>query len=62
MTAFAQFRMDGTCQLLSRNANPFTGFEDIRDCLQGFFGKRRVIMDAEMVCLDENGFPQFEGL
>ena len=50
-------RMDATCQLLSRNANPSPGFEDIRDCLQGFFGKRRVITDAEIVCVDENIFP-----
>src|SRR5689334_595710 len=55
-------RMDGSCQLISRNGNPFTGYDGIRECLHGLFRNRRVIMDAELVCLDENGFPQFEDL
>ena len=54
--------MNGICELISRNGNPFTGFDAMRECLRGFFRNRRLVMDAELVCLDNNGFPQFEDL
>jgi bifunctional non-homologous end joining protein LigD len=52
----------GGCRLVSRNAHAFGSFEALRDDIADAFRRTRAVIDGEIVCLDENGRPQFYDL
>jgi bifunctional non-homologous end joining protein LigD len=53
----------GRCDLYSRNGSKFSGFRFLAEDIAASIPlTRRAILDGEIVCLDENGYPQFEDL
>ena len=48
---------NGRTQLISRNGNPFSSFEDLRKGLT-LPVIRKTVLDGEIVCLDKRGRPQ----
>ena len=52
---------NGRTQLISRNGNPFSSFEDLRKGLT-LPVTRKTVLDGEIVCLDKRGRPQFRDL
>src|SRR5690242_12027701 len=53
---------NGTARLVSRNGNVFASFRDLAAQVAVNFRGDDAILDGEIVCLDENGCPQFEDL
>lgn len=54
---------NGRCELLSRNGAKFAAFSLLAgDIAASIPLTKRVVLDGEIVCLDENGYPQFEDL
>jgi bifunctional non-homologous end joining protein LigD len=56
------FMEDGNCELVSRNGNTFASFRDLASQLPAGFRGDNGILDGEIVCLDGDGYPQFEDL
>jgi len=52
---------DGSCRLVSRNANQFKSFQSLTESLSKL-KVRSAILDGEVVCLDANGISQFNQL
>ncbi len=52
----------GRCRLVSRNGNTFASFRDLADRIGRLLPQRKAVLDGEIVCLNENGHPQFEDL
>ena len=52
---------NGRTQLISRNGNPFSSFDDLRKGL-ALPVTRKTVLDGEIVCLDKRGRPQFRDL
>jgi len=52
----------GECRLVSRNGNTFASFRDLAAQVAASFRGADGVLDGEIVCLDENGCPQFEDL
>ena len=52
----------GRCRLISRNGNAFATFQDLAQRIGKMFPHNRVVLDAEIVCLDKRGRPQFKNL
>jgi len=48
---------DGSCKLVSRKANTYKTFGNLRDALARL--KATAILDGEIVCLDEEGNSRF---
>jgi bifunctional non-homologous end joining protein LigD len=57
----AQFR-GGECQLVSRNGNRFASFTPLADELASIVRVRTAVLDGEIVCVDQDGRPQFYDL
>ena len=53
---------DGTARLVSRNGFVYRRFESLCEELQKTFGKKELILDGEIACLDADGRPQFNQL
>lgn len=53
---------NGTCGLISRNGNPFSGFNVLCASLPSETACGNAILDGEIVCLDERGRSQFNEL
>ena len=54
---------DGRCELISRNGSKFSGFRYLAgDIASSIAITKRAVLDGEIVCLDENGYPQFNDL
>ena len=53
---------DGDCKLVSRNGNPFKSFAVLNASLLAELSVRSAVLDGEIVCLDEDGRPQFRDL
>jgi bifunctional non-homologous end joining protein LigD len=51
----------GSCKLVSRNGNQFKSFPDLNTAIATEV-KFSAVIDGEIVCLDENGRPQFRDL
>ena len=51
---------DGTCRLVSRKGNKYQRFKELSAALSGLGSE--VILDGEIVCLDDDGQPQFDDL
>ena len=52
---------DGSVRLISRNGHPFTNlFGPIADALRGF--PTSIVLDGEVICINDNGQPDFEAL
>src|SRR5436305_9303718 len=49
----------GRCTLLSRNGHPFASFRDLALQIGNALIPRSAVIDGEIVCLDDNGKPQF---
>jgi bifunctional non-homologous end joining protein LigD len=52
---------NGRTQLISRNGNHFSSFDDLRKGLT-LPVTRKTVLDGEIVCLDKCGRPQFRDL
>jgi bifunctional non-homologous end joining protein LigD len=59
--ALAHFE-GGKCELVSRNRNTFASFRSLAAEIAISFRGETGILDGEIVCLDERGYPQFEDL
>lgn len=53
---------NGQCRLVSRNGNEFKSFSALSIALPLECRANSAVLDGEIVCLDENGIPQFEDL
>jgi bifunctional non-homologous end joining protein LigD len=53
---------DGVCKLISRNGNEFKSFPALNAALPAALNARSVVLDGEIVCLAEDGKPQFRDL
>ena len=53
---------NGVCRSVSRNANVYKSFGKLAVDLAATLRYRRVVLDGEIVCLDENGCPVFNQL
>jgi ATP-dependent DNA ligase len=53
---------DGECKLVSRNDNEFKSFPVLNASLPTELSVRSAVLDGEIVCLDEDGRPQFRDL
>ncbi len=52
---------EGSCKLVSRNANQFKSFQSLKESLSKL-KVQNAILDGEVVCLDGNGISQFNKL
>jgi ATP-dependent DNA ligase len=52
----------GRCRLLSRNGNEFKSFKSLSTCMVDGLQVESAILDGEIVCLDDQGKPQFADL
>ena len=52
----------GRCRLISRNGNPFASFHELAKRIGSLFPQRRAVLDGEIVCLNDQGEPQFADL
>src|SRR5678816_3616026 len=59
--ALAHFEIS-KAELVSRNGNTFASFRKLAAEIAGHFKGETGILDGEIVCLDTNGYPQFEDL
>ena len=54
---------DGRCELFSHSGAKFSGFRFLAgDIASSIPLTKRALLDGEIVCLDENGYPQFNDL
>src|SRR5437773_9347950 len=53
---------NGEGRLVSRNGNTFASFRDTAADVAASFRGADAVLDGEIVCLDERGYPQFEDL
>jgi bifunctional non-homologous end joining protein LigD len=54
---------NGRCDLFSRNGSKFSGFSYLAgDIAASIPLTKRVVLDGEVVCLDKNGYPQFNDM
>jgi bifunctional non-homologous end joining protein LigD len=53
---------DGDCKLVSRNGNQFKSFAVLNASLLAELSVRSAVLDGEIICLDEDGRPQFRDL
>src|SRR5262245_23014760 len=53
---------NGEGRLVSRNGNTFASFRDLAAQVAASFRGIEGVLDGEIVCLDEDGCPQFEDL
>ena len=51
---------ESTCRLVSRKGNIYQRFKDLSKALSGL--QSETILDGELVCVDDNGLPQFYDL
>jgi bifunctional non-homologous end joining protein LigD len=56
------FVHSGGVELVSRNGNSFTQFAALAAELRACLGVRSAVLDGELVCLDDQGRPQFNAL
>lgn len=49
-------------RLISRNSNRFASFSNLCAQIELFLKARHAVLDGEIVCLDENGYSQFNEL
>jgi len=52
----------GRCRLVSRNENEFKSFSSLNAALANALKEHAVVLDGEIVCLDDDGKPQFYDL
>jgi len=52
----------GKCRLVSRNRNEFKSFASLNQSIARELKGRSVVIDGEIVCLDDEGRPQFYDL
>jgi bifunctional non-homologous end joining protein LigD len=50
------------CKLVSRNGNEFESFSVLNAAIAAEVKTRSAVLDGEIVCLDEDGKPQFRDL
>lgn len=54
--------IDGTCRLVSRNGNELKSFPAVNDAIAAEINARSAVLDGEIVCLSDDGKPQFRDL
>ena len=52
----------GKCHLISRNGNDFKSFRTLNECLIDELKVRSAVLDGEIVCLNDDGKPEFRDL
>jgi bifunctional non-homologous end joining protein LigD len=52
----------GRCRLVSRNGTTFASFSVLCSAIGASLSNARAVLDGEIVCIDENGCPQFNDL
>ena len=52
----------GKCCLVSRNGNEFKSFPILNESLTSELNGRSLVIDGEIVCLNEDGRPEFRDL
>lgn len=52
----------GRCKLMSRNGNEFKSFSVLNVAIATELKAKSAVLDGEIVCLDDNGKPQFRDL
>jgi bifunctional non-homologous end joining protein LigD len=52
----------GACKLVSRNGNEFKSFAVLNEAIAAEVKARSTVLDGEIVCLAEDGKPQFRDL
>jgi len=50
---------DGECRLISRKNHEYKSFHALREGISSFIAVENAIIDGEIVCLSEDGHPQF---
>jgi bifunctional non-homologous end joining protein LigD len=53
---------NGRCRLISRNGTTFNSFSILASSIGSSLQDGRAVLDGEIVCLDSNGYPQFNDL
>jgi bifunctional non-homologous end joining protein LigD len=53
---------NGRCRLVSRNGTPFASFSFLASSIGSSLPNSPVVLHGEIVCLDSNGYPQFNVL
>jgi bifunctional non-homologous end joining protein LigD len=52
----------GEGELISRNGNVFRGFAELAEWIAQHLKVENAVLDGEIVCVDENGHPNFRDL
>jgi bifunctional non-homologous end joining protein LigD len=53
---------NGRCRLVSRNGTTFASFSFLASSIGSSLPNSRAVLDGEIVCLDSDGYPQFNDL
>jgi bifunctional non-homologous end joining protein LigD len=53
---------NGRCKLVSRNGTTFASFAILASSIGSSLQDGRAVLDGEIFCMDENGYPQFNDL